>query len=132
MNVLEGRERVFRAVTRAVVPESAALAEAGWAAGLAVVEGVLAGRPPAVKRQLRLFLVILERGAVLRFGRPLSSLATPDAERYLRFYERSRVPLLRKGFWGVRTLALMGYYARPEGAASVGYRAAAGGWSART
>ncbi len=38
---------------------------------------------------------------------------------------------LRRGFWGLRTLALMGYYARPAAAASVGYHADPRGWEAR-
>ena len=38
---------------------------------------------------------------------------------------------LRRGVWGVRTLAFMGYYARPEAAREIGYRAAAAGWAAR-
>ena len=31
--------------------------------------------------------------------------------------------LLRRGFWGLRTLVFLGYYARPEAAAEIGYRA---------
>jgi glucose/arabinose dehydrogenase len=40
-------------------------------------------------------------------------------------------PLLRRGIWGLRTLAFLGYYTRPAAAASIGYRADPGGWEAR-
>ena len=38
---------------------------------------------------------------------------------------------VRRGFWGLRTLVFMGYYARPEAAAAIGYRADVRGWEAR-
>jgi hypothetical protein len=124
-------EKVFRAISRAVVPDSAALSPAEWSRAVAAVEGALAPLPAATRRQLRIFLELVEQSARLRYGRPLSALSPAQADRHLESFERSRVPLLRKGFWGVRTLALMGYYARPEGAASVGYRGDPRGWAAR-
>ena len=45
--------------------------------------------------------------------------------------ERSRVLLLRRGFWGLRTLVMLGYYGRPEAARAIGYRASPLGWEAR-
>lgn len=124
-------ERIFRAVCNAVVPEAAALPEAGWRDGMAAVETALAPQPETTKRQLRLFLQVLEQSARPRFGAPFTRLSPQQATRHLKSFERSPVSLLRKGFWGVRTLALMAYYARPEGAASVGYRGDPRGWTAR-
>lgn len=124
-------EKIFRTICRAVVPDSTALSQPEWRAAVAAVEGALAPQPAATRRQLRLFLELVEQSARLRYGRPLSALSPARVARHLKRFERSRVPLLRKGFWGVRTLALMAYYARPEGAASVGYRGDPGGWAAR-
>lgn len=122
---------VFRAITRVVVPAARVLTAAQWQDAEEVVAEVLSARPPAMTRQLRTFLSFVEHGARLRYGRSFTRLPADQAERWLRSFERSRVPLLRRAFWGVRTLALMGYYARPEGAAEIGYRADARGWSAR-
>jgi hypothetical protein len=49
----------------------------------------------------------------------------------LRGIENSRLLLLRRGIWGLRTLVFMGYYARPEAAAALGYAAAPRGWELR-
>jgi len=38
--------------------------------------------------------------------------------------------IIRVGFWGLRTLALLGYYARPEAAQEIGYTADPRGWEA--
>ena len=66
-----------------------------------------------------------------RHGRRLRSLDAARRLRLLESLERSPLLLLRRGVWGLRTLAFMGYYARPEAAAAIGYRAEARGWEAR-
>jgi hypothetical protein len=45
--------------------------------------------------------------------------------------ETARLVLVRRGFWGLRTLILMGYYGRPAAAAAIGYRADPQGWEMR-
>ncbi len=76
-------------------------------------------------------LVLLEWLPLLRYGRRLSRL---DPARRLAFLERvEAAPLVvvRRGFWGLRTLILMGYYGRPAAAAAIGYRADPRGWEVR-
>jgi hypothetical protein len=122
---------MFRALAETFVPECAGLDEAGWAEAEAIVERFLAGRPPAVRRQLGLLVRLLDLLALFRYGRRFRWL---DAARRLRFLEslqRAPVLLLRRGVWGLRTLAFMGFYARPGVAAAIGYRADARGWEAR-
>jgi len=121
----------FRALATSFVPESASLDESGWAEAEAIVERFLAARPAAVRRQLRLLLALLDFLPLLRHGRRFRAL---DAERRLRFLEaiqNAPLLLLRRGVWGVRTLAFMAYYARPAAAPAIGYRADARGWEAR-
>lgn len=116
---------------RSVVPAAAALDAGGWARLEEVVEAALAERPTRIRGQVRLFLRGIEVVARLRLGASLASVDPQRAARFLRGIERSRVLLLRRGFWGVRTLALMGYYGRPEVAAEVGYAPSLRGWSGR-
>lgn len=123
--------RVFRAVATAVVPDAARLGPAEWEELEAIVDRAIAGRPAGLQRQLALFLWLLDWLPVFRYGRPLTRL---DPERRARFLARVQdAPLLlvRRGFWGVRTLALIGYYGRPAAAAAIGYRADPRGWEAR-
>ena len=122
---------LFRALAQTFVPESAALDEQAWATAETIVERFLAGRPAAVRRQLRLLIRLLDLLPLLRYGRRFRSL---DAARRLRFLEAAQnapVLLVRRGIWGLRTLAFMAYYERPGAAAEVGYRADARGWEVR-
>jgi len=121
----------FRALAQTFVPEAGALDERGWAAAEGIVEQALAERPAKVRRQVGLLMRVLEVLPLLRWGRRFSALDGAARLRFLEALQRSPVLLLRRGIWGLRTLAFMGYYARPEAGALIGYRADARGWEAR-
>jgi hypothetical protein len=129
-SVLAPVRETFRAVAVAVVPEAETLGAAEWAGVERTVERALALRPPKLRRQLRAFLRLIDVLALARRGRPFRALDPKARTQLLDGFQNSRVFLFRKGFWGLRTLILMGYYTRPEAAAAIGYRATPRGWSA--
>jgi hypothetical protein len=120
----------FRAVAMCVVPEAARLDAVQWNEVEAIVARAIAERPQAVQRQLALFLNLLELLPLLRYGRRLSRLDPERRTRMLELLQRAPLLLVRRAFWGIRTLILMGYYGRPAAAATIGYRADARGWEA--
>ncbi|HSG47116.1 MAG TPA: hypothetical protein VLA43_04780 [Longimicrobiales bacterium] len=122
---------VFRAVVETVVPRAGAFGDAEWSRGEALVEEMLADRPASVRRQLSAFLRLVEFLAMLRTGRRFSRLAPPGRLRFLRSLERSRLLLLRRGVWGVRTLGFLAVYGQDPVRAHIGYRPDPRGWEAR-
>ena len=129
--VLPSVRPVFRAIAATVVPEAASLTEREWSEVEAIVEDALAQRPPKVRRQLALLMKVIDILPRLTQGTSFRAL---DPSRRLRVLDRLQhapVLLLRRGVWGIRTLAFMGYYARPAAAAGIGYRASSLGWEAR-
>jgi hypothetical protein len=130
--VLLSRVRdTFRAIAVTVVPAASALDEPGWNALETLVEKTLASRPASIQRQLVVFIRVLEHLPRLRWGRGFTALGPDERTRFLSALERAPALLLRRGFWGLRTLVFLGYYARPEAAAEIGYGADARGWEAR-
>ncbi len=130
-SVLHPVRDAFRALATTIVPEAAGLDEDDWTALERIIENALAGRPPKLRRQLRLLIHVLQLAPLFRHGRPFTALDPARRTRFLRKVESSRLLLLRRGFWGLRTLVFMGYYARPAAAESIGYRADPRGWDAR-
>ena len=128
---LPGGDRTFRAIVEAMVPESATLTEGAWSDVRRIVAVALRKRSPAVRRQLGLLVGLLQLVALVRHGRTLRALPLARRAALLEGLSRSRLVLLRRGIWGVRTLAFMGYYARPDAALAIGYRASKAGWDAR-
>ncbi|UCC83784.1 MAG: hypothetical protein JSW46_02295 [Gemmatimonadota bacterium] len=91
----------------------------------------IASRPtPALRRQLRLFLRLVEWLPLFRYGHRFSTLEPGRRARFLASLQNSRVDRIRVGFWGLRTLALLGYYGRAAAAAAIGYHPHARGWEA--
>ena len=121
----------FRAIAATIVPEARALGEHEWRTVEGLIEGALAARPAAMRRQLRLFVRVLWWLPLAMRGRTFGALSDAGRTEVLHAIERSPVALLRRGLWGLRTLVLLGFYARPEAAAAVGWRSDARGWAAR-
>jgi hypothetical protein len=94
---------------------------------LAIVEKAIASRPPALRRQVRLFLFLLRWLPVPRFGSPLERLSVEQQVAVLTWFQSAPISLFRKGFWGIKALVFMGYYGRPETGPELGYRPAPNG-----
>ena len=118
----------FRALAGTIVPDAAALDTAGWQSLETVIARALRDRPAALRRQLGVFIRVLNVLPLLRWGRTFERLDATRRVRFLRAVERAPLLLVRRGFWGLRTLIYMGYYGRPETHAALGYRAVRRGW----
>ena len=122
MEVLEAPEWEFlMCMARRIVPETAGLDAAAEAEFQAVIANALAARPASVRRQVRVLLKILRWAPVLRYGRPLDSLAPAAQIAVLSWFQDGPLTLLRKGMWALKTMVFMGYYGRPTGARAVGW-----------
>ena len=129
---LDGVQPLFRAVVTTAIPEARNNTADAWTELEGIVARALAERPPSVQRQVRVFLRLLN---VIAFATRGHGFARLDDVHRLFLLERlgsSRFLLVRRGVWGVRTLAFMGYYARADAARAIGYRATPAGWGARS
>ena len=129
--VLEAVRPTFRAVAHVVVPETRSLTATEWTPLDATVERALAARPLEVRRQLVTFLRLIEYLPVARYGARFSRLRDDRATACLRWLEHSKVLLIRRGVWGLRTLVMLGYYTQPAVQQAIGYRAHPDGWNRR-
>lgn len=121
----------FRALVEAFVPRAVSLDAYGWASLLGVVEDALADRPADLRRQLLLFVRLLDWVPVIRHGRRLRSISVERRRSLLGRLQDAPILAVRRGVWGLRTLSYMGYYGRPDSYGEIGYRAHPDGWEAR-
>ena len=121
---------ILRAIGSVVLPQPEALDAEGWREAEAIIESALAPRPAGVKRQLRLFLRLLNLMPLPSTGRTFERLSTEKRAAFLARLQRSRVQPLRRGLWGVRTLLFMGYYVQDPVREGIGYGADPRGWDA--
>jgi hypothetical protein len=119
---LRDSERAFLlAIAPRVVPASAEMTPAARDAMLELIEGTLASRTASMKRQLRLFLRVLRWLPCLRYLRPLDRLDGTRQDAALQWFQDHPLQIIRGGFWGVRTLLMLGYYGQPANGPSVFY-----------
>lgn len=121
----------FRGLAAAIVPESRSLDEAGWEEVERIIEQGLQSRPAGIRRQLRVLVRALTVLPFFRFGRTFGALDPRQQASFLRGMQRAPLLLLRRGFWGLRTLVFMGYYGRAAARDEIGYRASLRGWEGR-
>ncbi len=124
--------RPFRVMAATIVPEAAELDESGWRELESIVSGALSTRPRAVVRQLILFIRVAQWLAVIPYLRPFTRLGPAARRAHLARLERAPLLLIRRGFWGLRTLVFMGYYGQDRICEEWGYRASPEGWSGRS
>jgi hypothetical protein len=121
----------FRALAQCFIPETARAAEQEWRALEAAVTAAFAARPARLRRQVLLFVRLLDLAARARYRRGFAGLDTARGTEVLEAFAASRLLLFRRGVWGLRTLVMLGWYTNPAVAASLGYRASPAGWEAR-
>jgi hypothetical protein len=129
--VFAGLSGPLRAAGAVVLPTREALDEEGWQRALSIIEHALATRPAGVRRQIRLFLLLINLLPFLTTGRTFQRLSPERRANFLERLQRSRLVPIRRGIWGVRTLLFMGYYLQDPVRERIGYRARPGGWLAR-
>jgi hypothetical protein len=130
-SILQPVQPTFRAVAETVVPATSALRPEAWQELQQTVERALALRPVAMQRQLVTFLRLIEWLPFVRYGSRFSHLNPKRRVHVLTKLQNAPSLLIRRGFWGLRTLVMMGYYTRADVQQAIGYRAHPNGWSAR-
>jgi hypothetical protein len=113
------------------VPEIAGATAAQWSALERLITQALAARPPAMRRQLGLFVRVLEAASRIRYRTGLAGLDTGRRTALLEAFAGSPLLLFRRGIWGLRTLVMLGWYTQPSVVSALGYRASPAGWEAR-
>lgn len=92
------------------------------AESLRLVATFVAQLSASSRRKLALFLVVIDVLALLRGGRTFRRLAVEDQEALLRNLFDHPIGLLRKGFWGLNTLAKLSVYGQTSLYEDIGYR----------
>lgn len=114
MGVLTPTQRAFLlGIAPRFVPDAARLDASEATAFTDLIDEALAQRPITLQRQFGLLMSVMRWSPVLRYGRPLDALPPASQDAVLRWFQDAPAQKLRSGFWGLRTLILMGYYGRP-------------------
>ena len=122
-------QALFRSLMITVVPEAQSLSEPEWTELYRLIDQALASRPHTVRKQLSAFTSLIRIMTLVRHAKSFTALSATQRYDLLHSLETSGIAVFRKGMWGLRTVLLMGFYARPGAASAIGYRADRRGWA---
>ena len=117
----EKKAKFILVLARRIVPEVANLDQKEQREIAGVVDEALAIRGSALQFQFKTFLDLIRFSSMLRHGKTLERCAPEVQDRLLKKFEDSRIPRIRAGMWGLKTLIFMGYYGRHERAEQIKY-----------
>lgn len=119
---LKGKRRMrFEALTRVLVPRSAAFTSPQWDEACTLVDGVLQDKPASVHRKLGLFMWLMDLVSVMLAGKTVRHLPPENQRRVMDWFFNSPISLFRKGFWGINTLCKLAVYGQPQIQDEIGY-----------
>ena len=113
--------RHLETVAAVIVPEFSSLDQKRRERFFEIIDDALSERPASMRRQLALFLKILNIAPLFRWGRPLARLEPSTAGRALHWFQEAPIAKIRQGFWGLKTLVFMGYYGQSDVWPELGY-----------
>lgn len=112
----------FEALQAVLVPRSKSFTPDQREASRAMINTLLASQPEVNRRKLALFLTIIDILAFVIGFRPFRALPEAKQEGLLTWLFDAPIGLLRKGFWGLNTLAKLGVYGQPSFYPEIGYQ----------
>ena len=116
------RQVRFEALQRRLAPRSAGFSSDQWQTSRTLINNLLSKQATGNRKKLALFLVIIDVISFFTGLRPFRNLPENRQDWLLRKLFDSPVGLLRKGFWGLNTLAKLGVYGDPSLYEEIGYR----------
>lgn len=116
------RRKRFEAIQRCLVPRSRGFDDARRRVSAELINGVLAYKSGLIRCKIALFLLLIDLCALVTGGRCFASLNEERQNQVMCRLFDSPVALLRKGFWGINTLAKMGVYGQECLYEELGYK----------
>lgn len=119
---LTGRRlRRFEILQAVLVPRSQTLSPGQRAKGFRLVDDLLAEKTILDHIRLNVFMILILWSCYLLEGRSLLRASEIGKQRHLTRFLDAQLPLLRKGFWGLNTLAKLSVYGQIELYDELGY-----------
>lgn len=112
----------FEALQNEIVPLSKSLSDQEREHSRELVNLVLEDKPAVIHFKIALFLLLIDTLSIFYGGHRFKNLKSTTKAKLLQFLFASRLGLLRKGFWGLSTLAKIGVYGQESLYPKLNYR----------
>lgn len=123
LDFLQGRRiSFFGAIQGCLVPRSQEFTSQQKQESLKIINDFLENQSRGVRFKLGLFFFLINFLSCLWGFKPFRYLKAQKQKAVMTFLFDSPLPILRKGFWGLNTLAKLGVYGQPSVYSDIGYK----------
>lgn len=120
---LKGRRLArFEAIQNCLVPRSVRFRPEQKTRSTELINQILSDKPALIHLKIAVFLCVIDAISVVFGLQFFRYLPATKQNQVMRFFFDSPIALLRKGFWGLSTLAKMGVYGQPSVYDEIGYK----------
>ena len=112
----------FEAIQNCLVPRSKTFTHQERSRSKKLINQVLQHQDETSKKKLALFILLIDIAALLFHARIFRHINQTKQTSLLTKFFDSPIPILRKGFWGLNTLARLGVYGQKELHDEIGYQ----------
>ena len=112
----------FEAIQNCLVPRSKAFSPEEKIRSQGLINTVLMNQDEASRKKLALFITVIDVVSLLFYLRLFKRLKPDQQTKLMNKFFDSPIPIFRKGFWGLNTLARVGVYGQKELHDEIGYR----------
>ena len=111
----------FEAIQNCLVPRSRTFTSEEQSRSQSLVNTVLAQQDKIATKKLALFITLIDVFSLAFHARSFRNISTKKQTSIMNLFFDSPIPILRKGFWGLNTLARLGVYGQKKLHEEIGY-----------
>ena len=112
----------FETIQHCLVPRSKAFSSEEKIRSQGLINTVLMNQDEASRKKLALFITVIDVLSLLLYLKLFKGLTPKQQTKLMNKFFDSPIPIFRKGFWGLNTLARLGVYGQKELHDEIGYR----------
>jgi len=111
----------FEAIQNCLVPRSKTFTSAEKSRSQNLINTVLAEQDKSATKKLALFITLIDVVSFTFHARSFRNLSAKNKMSIMNLFFDSPIPIFRKGFWGLNTLARLGVYGQKKLHEEIGY-----------
>lgn len=100
----------FETLQHCLVPRSKNFSVEQQKLSLTLIDRFINEKPILIALKIIIFIYLIDLVSTFKFGKFFSYLTNEQKNKLLNSFFDSPIPLMRKGFWGINTLAKLGVY----------------------
>lgn len=118
----DGLKNKFYNIISTLVPRSRGFTPEEKRRSFEIVNEFLEDKPGAIHFKIKLFFILIDITTFFKFFKTFKRASLEQRNEVCQYLFDCNIPLLRKGFWGINTLAKLSVFSQTTVHTDIGYQ----------